>query len=203
MSEEKQVSGGARYSNEAVSKRLSAAKNYKPSGGDSGGGKNIGVAVASAADPELAAGAAVAKSAQPKKEAPRPEPEPEPEEQSVTGGPPPIASSGSAPSWAIPDSIVFLTGLGLIIVSAGTSGQLSQLGNEIWNGKSNLTRSDFIVLGGEFLFVALASFLAKVNGDIGNLVFTLFVALWLVWAINNQSLLVKWRDILLQSQAKK
>jgi len=100
------------------------------------------------------------------------------------------------------DGAVFVLGLGLIIISGVTSGQLNDIWQLVWNGKTSGSKNQFVLLGGELLFIAILAFLARSNKTAGQMIFSFLIALYVVWSVENVSTLQKWADTLTQGADK-
>ncbi len=102
------------------------------------------------------------------------------------------SSSGGGSNISVPISVVTMTGLGLVVANGITSGTFVSLWDAVWNGNIGTTaKSDLMRLGAETLFVLIMSFLAEINDDVDNLIFALFIGLWLVWGVHNAQQLQK------------
>ncbi|SRR5712691_12167000 len=108
----------------------------------------------------------------------------------------PVGSSDdSSVKVSIPISVVTITGLGLVVANGISAGTFTSLWDAVWNGNIGSTaKTDLAKLGAESLFVLIMSFLAEINNDVNNLVFALFVGLWIVWGVHNAPSLQKFAD---------
>lgn len=96
-------------------------------------------------------------------------------------------------TFKMPVSVTFVTGISLVIVNNIANGKVPKLYGLIWQGKEvDKTKFDFRTLLGEIIFVLVVSFFAEISGAVSDIAFALFIALWMVWAINNTSTINKW-----------
>lgn len=106
-------------------------------------------------------------------------------------------SNATTATFKIPVTVVFVTGLSLVIVNNLANGKLKLLWEMVWDGVpignplGNLTP-----IAGELIFVIVMSFIAEINEEISGVVFALFVGLWMVWSINNANSISNWAKAL-------
>lgn len=96
-------------------------------------------------------------------------------------------------TFRVPVTVVFITGLSLIIVNNTVNGRLKLLWDLIWDSQPvSDPVGTFAPVGGELLFVIIMSFIAEINDQVSGVVFALFVGVWMVWSINNASTISGW-----------
>jgi len=93
------------------------------------------------------------------------------------------------------DGAIFILGIGLVLISGTTSGQLSDLWQLVWNGKTAGTKNQFVLLAGEILFILILAFFSKANKTAGQMIFAFLIALYIVWSVENVTTLQKWVNL--------
>ena len=111
--------------------------------------------------------------------------------------------AASTPQVGMPTGMVFTLGIGLITVNGIASGKLTAAWNSIWNGDITVTKTELIELSGEILFVFICAFIAQTSPSASNLLFALFVGLWLVWSMKHTATLAAWQKTFIQSSGQK
>lgn len=87
-------------------------------------------------------------------------------------------------------NFVGILGTSLVIVNAFSSGMLANIWSFVTTGKGTGKTSlqqDVLLLGGELVFVIVASVVAEASDAAEELIAALLIALWFVWTINNTS----------------
>lgn len=77
-------------------------------------------------------------------------------------------------------------GMGLVIANfwfGGAKGSTSAGLFQKNSGKSALAHDNLKIVGLELLFVAVATFLASVNSNLGTAMVVMILALWVLWAM--------------------
>jgi len=94
------------------------------------------------------------------------------------------------------DDFVLFTGFGLIFVNAITSGQFKEIFTLISDPSSTVDtkvlHNHLIQLGGELVLVLFLTFMAGRNKEVGKVVVALMFGLWMVWFMNNSSVVSGW-----------
>lgn len=91
-----------------------------------------------------------------------------------------------------PDLVVGFGAL-LMIVNGFTSGQFSRIVKVVTGGSnkadSDAAHKDFLVLGGEAVFIIALDMIAKTDDSANTMILVLLFGLWTVWSIQNVSVI--------------
>lgn len=99
-------------------------------------------------------------------------------------------------------ALVMFLGYGLIIVNGSASGQLQTVWSFIYDptpaaqGSQVNLELDLLAIIGEFLFVTIGATVADNSSSAGAFIITFIIALWVLWAVKNPSLLSEWSQAL-------
>ena len=102
-----------------------------------------------------------------------------------------LATGDTTNSPATYSNIIFIMGMGLILVAAFSSGRLKQIFTNLWNPPfdASLVVANFVGLGSQFLFIFIISFISRAIPTFGRIGVVTMAGLWILWFMQNPQLI--------------